>query len=55
MSFLDKFLIVPKSPKKCAKCDKFYFEEECIIRTGVAFTLYCCPQHEEVVLYRKLA
>jgi hypothetical protein len=45
---------IPKPPKECPVCDKQYFKEECVVRFGELFKLYCCPRHEDVVIYKEL-
>lgn len=49
-----KKLIRLERPESCRKCDKSYFKQECTLRRGLVFLLYCCPKHEEITLYRDL-
>lgn len=45
--------IVAKDLNKCPKCDKSYYQHQCIAKETSGGTTYTCPKHKKVVLFKE--
>jgi hypothetical protein len=49
-----QFIDLPEPPKQCKKCNKSFFKHECKLEYGTLFRLYCCPENNDIILFREL-